>query len=205
MILTTDIDSNIKIKKIDDLCSVPQIVYVTKFDEDSTKKFNDDIIKALDTKQPIIPIVIDSYGGYVDSLIHMMDMISSIKVPVATICEGKAMSCGAVLLSAGKEGYRFMGKNARVMIHEVSKGIHGKNSEIKADAKETDRLNRLIIQMMAKNVGKPENYFLDFIHEKSHADWYLTAEEAKEHNLINIIGIPEFRIKISYDTNFVIG
>ena len=51
-----------------------------------------------------------------------MTMISAIKnseIPVATIVEGKAMSCGAVLLTFGEDGMRFADPDATVMIHDV--------------------------------------------------------------------------------------
>lgn len=40
-----------------------------------------------------------------------MSMVSDIKhsrIPVATIVQGKAMSCGAILFSCGEEGMRYM-------------------------------------------------------------------------------------------------
>jgi hypothetical protein len=66
-------------------------------------------------------------------------MVANIKasnIPVATIVEGKAMSCGALLFSYGASGYRFMDKHATIMIHDVSSGARGKIEEIKADAKD---------------------------------------------------------------------
>jgi ATP-dependent protease ClpP protease subunit len=60
---------------------------------------------------------------------------------------------------------RFMDPDATVMIHDVASGQWGKNEEIKASAAETDRLNKKILSMMAKNCGKPDDYFLKAIHE----------------------------------------
>ena len=48
------------------------------------------------------------------------------------------------------------------------------------------RLNKKVYQMMAKNCSQPKNYFLDIIHSKGHADWYIEAREAKKHNLEGI-------------------
>ena len=79
------------------------------------------------TGQKVIPVVIDSYGGQVYSLMSMIAAIESAELPVATIVEGKAMSCGAVLLSFGEQGMRFADPHATVMIHDVSSGGYGKN------------------------------------------------------------------------------
>ena len=50
------------------------------------------------------------------------------------------MSCGAILFSFGVDGMRYMDPDATVMIHDVSSMGWGKVEEIKADAKEVERL-----------------------------------------------------------------
>ena len=56
--------------------------------------------------------------------------------------------------------------------------------------------------MMAKNCGHPKNYFLDVIHTKGHADWYVDAREAKKHNLANHLRVPEMRIEAEVSFKF---
>ena len=107
----------------------PVIVVVNKFDEQAADEFRNKFSIAQSTGQNVIPVVIDSYGGQVYSLMSMISTIRSSKIPVATIAEGKAMSCGAVLLSFGQEGMRFMDPDATVMIHDVASGQHGKNEK----------------------------------------------------------------------------
>ena len=109
----------------------PVIVRVNKFDEKSVKEFQTSIAMAHNTGQKVIPIVIDSYGGEVYSLMAMISAIKHAEIPIATIVEGKAMSCGAILFSFGEEGMRFMDPNATVMIHDVSSGQLGKVEEVK--------------------------------------------------------------------------
>jgi ATP-dependent Clp protease protease subunit len=197
-----NIDPRILIRKINELVLKPKAIYVNKFTEESALKFHKDMSDAEDTGQKIIPIYIDSYGGYVDALVHMVDVIRSCKTPVATICLGKAMSCGAVLLSQGAEKHRYIASASRVMIHDVASFTGGKVEEIKADAAETDRLNTLIYTWMAENTGHDDEYFKKIVHGKGHADWFLTAEEAKKHNLVNHIKIPRFTIDVGVDIKF---
>ena len=102
----------------------PVIVRVNKFDEESAKKFSDSIAQAHNTGQKVIPVVIDSYGGQVYSLKTMISAIKHSELPIATIVEGKAMSCGAVLLTFGEDGLRFADPDATVMIHDVSSGVY---------------------------------------------------------------------------------
>lgn len=197
-----EIDPSIKIRKFDELCDVPGFVYVNKFDEESAKTFSTAIREAEQRNQPVVPIVIDSYGGEVYSLLSMVDMVKNCKKPVATIVLGKAMSCGAVLFTMGADGMRFMGPNATVLIHDVSSFSLGKVEEIKVSAIEVERLNQLIYKLMARNCGQSDSYFLDIVHSKGHADWYITPEEALKHKIATAIRIPEFNSKISVDIKF---
>jgi ATP-dependent Clp protease, protease subunit len=196
------IDPKIKSKRIEDLVDVPHIILVNKFDEESAKAFREEFSKAVNTNQQIIPVVIDSYGGQVYSLLSMVNTIKNSPVPVATFGSGKMMSCGSVLFTCGSEGHRYMDPFATMMIHDVATGGWGKIEEIKADAKEGERLNQLIFKMMASNCGKEENYFLKLVHENHNADLFLDANECKKHNLCNHIRTPSFKIKVSADISF---
>ena len=185
-------------KLIDNL---PVVIRVRKFTEDAAKEFSELMRKAHNTGQPVIPIIIDSYGGQVYSLMSMISDIRHADLTVATIIQGKAMSCGAILSSFGDEGHRYMDRDATMMIHDVSSMQWGKVEEIKASAEETERLNKKVYRMMAENCGHPEDYFLDIIHDKGHADWFLDYEEASQHNLINHAHVPQLKIaaKVEFD------
>lgn len=184
---------------IDDL---PIVARINKFDEPTAKAFSSVVSKAQNTGQPVLPVIIDSYGGQVYSLMSMISNIKNSRIPVATIIEGKAMSCGAILFSFGQEGMRFVDPDATVMIHEVSSMSWGKVEEIKVSAEETDRLNKKIFEMMAENCGHHKDYFLDIVHDKGHADWFLDPDECLKHNLANHIHIPELKIETRVSFKF---
>jgi ATP-dependent Clp protease protease subunit len=185
-----------------ELANNPVIVTVNKFDEQSADDFRNKFSMAQNTGQKVVPVVIDSYGGQVYSLMSMISTIRSSPLPVATIVEGKAMSCGAVLLTCGQEGMRFMDPDATVMIHDVASGQYGKNEEIKASAAETDRLNKKIFQIMARNCGKPDDFFLKEIHKRGHADWFLEVDECKEIGLVNHARVPKINVKVDVSIDF---
>ena len=182
--------------------SLPVVIRVNKFDEKAAQDFSKDVARAQNTGQPVLPVIIDSYGGQVYSLMSMISDIEHSRIPVATIVQGKAMSCGAILFSFGVDGMRYMDPDATVMIHDVSSMGWGKVEEIKADAKEVERLNQKIYRMMAKNCGHHEEYFLDIVHEKGHADWFLDAKEAKRHKLANKLKVPEMKIGVKVQFEF---
>lgn len=180
----------------------PVVIRVNKFDEESAKDFCSAMSLAQNTGQSVIPVIIDSYGGQVYSLMAMISAIKASKVPVATIIEGKAMSCGAILFSFGAEGMRYMDPDATLMIHDVSSGSWGKIEELKADVREGERLNKKVYEMMAKNCGKDPAYFLDIIHTKGHADWFLDIVEAQKHGLANHARLPVLTATIDVKYSF---
>ena len=186
-------------KLIDDL---PIVIRVNKFDEAAAKEFSSLMARAQNTGQPVVPVVIDSYGGQVYSLMSMISDIQHSKLPVATIVQGKAMSCGAILFSFGAPGKRFMDPDATLMIHDVSSMSWGKVEEVKVSAEETDRLNQKIYHMMAENCGQHEEYFLEIVHDKGHADWFLDAKECKKHKLANHLRIPDIKIETTVKIDF---
>ena len=95
-----------------------------------------------------------------------------------------------------------MSEHATIMLHDASMGTEGKTEEIKSDANELERLNKLIFKLVAQNCEQPEDYFEKIVHQKGHADWYLTAKDAKKHKLCTHIGIPELSVKVSVSYNF---
>jgi len=189
------------IKEIE-LRKSPIIIRVNSFDEKSAKEFQEQVALAHNTGQKVIPVVIDSYGGQVYSLMTMISAIKHSELPVATIVEGKAMSCGAVLLTFGEEGMRFADPDATIMIHDVSSGGYGKIEELKADVKEADRLDEKIYVMMARNCGKKDDYFKKKVFTKKHADWFMDSKEAKKHNIVNHLRVPKIGISVSVDIDF---
>ena len=182
--------------------SLPVVIRVNKFDEKGAEDFSKSVAAAQNTGQPVLPVIIDSYGGEVYSLMSMISDIQHSRIPVATIVQGKAMSCGAILFSFGVEGRRYMDPDATVMIHDVSSMAWGKVEEVKVSAQETERLNQKVYKMMAENCGHDEDYFLDIVHEKGHADWFLDAKDGLRHTLANQLHIPELKIGVKVEFEF---
>lgn len=180
----------------------PIVIKVNEFNESASAAFSMQFALAHETGQSIIPIVIDSYGGEVYSLMSMVSLVKASRLKVATIIMGKAMSSGAIFASCGHEGYRFAAPNATLMIHDVSASAFGKNEELKSKASEVDRLNNYVYTLLAQNCGKSDDYFRKLNHDHGHSDWLLTAEDMLEHNIINHIRIPQMTTTVSVDINF---
>lgn len=186
-----------------DSLQAPKVVTVNKFTELSARKFRREFYEAVNTGQEFVPIVVDSFGGYVYSLLSMVDVIKSSPVPVATISTGKSMSCGAVLSACGTKGWRWMSPMSTFMIHEISDEIYGKMVEIKASAKESKRINTIIFGLLDSAAGKTPGFFWDLLHEKDHADLYLSALQTKKFGLVDHVGTPHIKVAVKVASSLV--
>lgn len=186
-------ESKSKVCNVDDL----PFVYVTAFDDAAVKDFYINVSKLESNPEvKIIPIIINSYGGQVYSLLAMLDILSGVTKPICTVAIGKAMSCGSVLLAAGTPGYRYVAENAHVMIHEVSSGTWGKTTEVKEDVKNTAKLNDILLTKLAQLCGKKDKkFFHKEIKKRTNLDWFLNDKECKKLGLVDVIGMPRFAKK----------
>jgi ATP-dependent Clp endopeptidase proteolytic subunit ClpP len=189
---------------VKDLIEPPVIIRVGEITEFAAKEFSKQMTEAYNTGQDVIPVVIDSFGGDAYALLSMLSDIESSKLPVVTICIGKAMSAGAILLAHGIPGGRFIDPTATVMIHEVSSSNWwAKLSDLKVDVAEISRLNCILFTKMAYACGhKDRNFFLKLIEKKHNIDLYVNAFEAQKLKIIDHLGIPEFRVTISSKIEF---
>ena len=176
-------------------------IWVTKFDDEHAQKFRVAVLEAarLDHSRPVA-IYINSYGGSVDALSKMIETMDEIPNPIITVCMGKAMSCGAILLSHGD--VRFLGRHSRVMVHEVSSGTFGNVQDMKTDVKEVERLNMYFLGLLARNCGfKNYNELRSVIKTQDGTDLYLVGEQAIKFGIVDTIGLP----KITSRTTFMVG
>jgi len=68
-----------------------------------------------------IEFYVSTYGGNADDMFALFDIMTLVKkeTDIQTIGLGKVMSAGVLILAAGTKGQRRIGKNCRVMIHNV--------------------------------------------------------------------------------------
>ncbi len=174
-------------------------VWVTKIDEDSAQEFRECILEhtKADPSKPII-VYIDSFGGHVDALAKMIETMDEIPNHIVTVCAGKAMSAGAILLSHGDT--RFCGRNSRIMVHEISSGTSGDVHDIYADAVAIKRLNERFMGLLAKNCGIKGGYKALRKHIKSQdgRDNYMDADEALKFGIVDGIGMPKVTGDLTY-------
>lgn len=176
----------------------PVVVTVRgQFNEDMSKAFFEDMDKALLTGQRVIPIRIDSFGGYVHTLIGMIDYLEELKsrrYHIVTMVIGKAMSCGALLFMMGDE--RYIAPMSEVMIHRMWSMTAGRTDDMKADLEATQRLEARVKEACSINIGKGKSWLIDELAKRKDTDWTLTARECKRHNVATRIGLPVMNLNI---------
>ena len=143
------------------------------------------IMLYLDSEDPGKPIYlyINSPGGSVTAGLAIYDTMRHIKSEVVTICVGLAASMGAFLLCGGTKGKRLALPHSRIMIHQPSGGMQGRNqaTDIDIEAREILRIRDQLNQMMADNTGQS----IEKIQKDSDRDFFMSAYEAKEYGLID--------------------
>jgi len=143
-------------------------------------------LEAEDPKKDI-SLYINSPGGSVTAGLAIYDTMEHIKPDVSTICVGIAASMGAVLLSSGTKGKRFVLPNAEVMIHQVMGGAEGQASDIEITARHILKTKENLGKILAKNTGKT----FDQVTKDSDRDYYMSADEAKKYGLVDNILRPK--------------
>lgn len=134
-----------------------------------------------DDSEKDIHIYVNSPGGVVSAGLAIYDTMQYIKPDIATYCLGQAASMGALLLTAGTAGKRYVLPNSRIMIHQPIGGFHGQATDVEIHAKEILKLKDTLNNIMAKHTGQP----LDKIHVDTERDFFMSAPEAKEYGLVD--------------------
>lgn len=130
-----------------------------------------------------IYLYINSPGGSVTSGLAIYDTMNYIKSDVSTICFGIAASMGALLLSSGTRGKRYILPNADVMIHQVLGKSEGQASDIEISTKRILNLKKRLNKILSKNTNKN----IKTIEKDTDRDNYLSAQEAIEYGLVDKI------------------
>ena len=130
-----------------------------------------------------IHLYINSPGGMVTAGLAVYDTMQFIRSPISTLCMGMAMSFGAVLLTAGTKGKRFILPHARVMIHQplIRGGMGGQETDIRIEGQEMASNRRRLSEILALHSGQS----FKKVDADVERNFYLSAEEAVAYGLVD--------------------
>ncbi len=128
-----------------------------------------------------ITLYINSPGGAVHAGMGIIDTMNFIKCDVSTVCIGMAASMGAMILSAGTKGKRFVLPNSEVMIHQPLGGAEGQASDIAIAAENILKTRKILYKMLADNTGKT----VEQIEKDADRNYWMGASEAVKYGIVD--------------------
>lgn len=134
-----------------------------------------------------IQLYINSPGGSVSAGLAVYDTMQHIKNDVVTICLGRAASMGAVLLSGGTKGKRYILPHAEVMIHQPSGGMEGQAEDMCIAAEHIKKIRTELNELLSENCNKP----FEQMCKDTERDCWLSAKEAVEYGVVDKILEPK--------------
>lgn len=182
----------------------PEVVRVgSEVSDEGLESFDEAVRAAEASPLPVVPVLINSEGGDVYSLLHMVETLRRVRSkPVATIVCGKAFSAAATLFTCGHPDHRYIAEHGTLMVHEVTGDeVGGSASDIGTEADEIARLNDVLFCLMDDNCGKRRGYFKRLAGRG--VDVYLDRAGALQHGLATVAGTPTFRVDVAVTSSVV--
>ena len=142
--------------------------------EDPKDKDSQDLIVARS-----ISMMVSTHGGSAAemfSILDVMDMIKRRTCDIETFGIGKVMSAGVPILAAGTKGKRKVGRNCRIMLHNVMAGSHGTIISMENELEEIKWVQERYIQCLSQYTKLTPSKIKKLL--KTQKDVYISAEEA---------------------------
>src|SRR6056300_420775 len=153
--------------------------FVEKF-----KKLEIDLLKKMAELvgyEPQIRVHIMSDGGDIFAGLNMMNVLERSRVKVVTIAQGACCSAATFVLLGGKE--RRMGKNAYLLIHQISTEMWGSFNDLKHELKSTDKLMKMLKEMYLSKTKIPERKFKKLMKK----DIYLGPDKCLKYGIVSAL------------------
>jgi len=130
-----------------------------------------------------IHMYINSPGGSITAGLAIYDTMQFLRCDVATFCVGQAASMGAVLLTGGTPGKRYVLPNGRVLLHQplLSGILEGPATDLSIEAREIIRLRKRLYEILSKHTGQT----LEKVERDCDRNLWLEADEAIAYGLVD--------------------
>lgn len=130
-----------------------------------------------------IKIYIDSPGGSVTAGMAIIDTMNYVSADVQTVCMGMCASMGAMMLSQGAKGKRYILPNGEVMIHQPLGGTQGQATDINIYAKNITKTKDKLVNILVESTGQPK----DKVKKDIERDYWMDANEAIDYGIVDVI------------------
>jgi ATP-dependent Clp protease, protease subunit len=126
---------------------------------------------------------INSPGGSVSAGMGIFDMMNQIRPDVCTVCVRFAGGMAGFLLSAGTKGKRMSLSASQMMLGQPLGSAQEQLTDIVLQAREILYCKGRLNNLLAQHTGQP----VEKIQEDTEWDFYMSAIEAKEYGLIDMV------------------
>lgn len=126
-----------------------------------------------------IAMMVSTHGGVASDMFSILDIMEMVKTrtcDIETFGIGKVMSAGVPILAAGTKGKRKVGKNCRIMLHNVMAGTGGTIFSMENELEEIKWVQERYIETLASYTKLTPSKIKKLL--KTQKDVYISAEEA---------------------------
>ena len=134
-----------------------------------------------------VEFYISSGGGSVNDMFAVYDLMNIVKIhrDIATFGFGKIYSAAVPLLASGTKGKRYMGRNARLMMHHCSASAAGTQPDIRSTFQEMKKIEDMMVQAIADNSDLSAGEIYNILSKNT--DEFFSAEDALEMGIVDEI------------------
>ena len=131
--------------------------------------------------EPQIRISIMSDGGDIFSGLNMMNVLERSRVKVVTIAQGSCCSAATFVFLGGSE--RRIGKNAYLLIHQLTTEFWGNFQDLRNEMKTSEKFMKMLKKMYMSKTKIPEKKFKRLMKK----DIYLTPEKCIKYKIAHVV------------------
>ena len=126
-----------------------------------------------------ISMMISTHGGVASDMFSILDIMEMVKertCDIETFGIGKVMSAGVPILAAGTVGKRKVGRNCRIMLHNVMAGTGGTIFSMENELEEIKWVQERYIECLSSYTKLTPSKIKKLL--KTQKDVYISAEDA---------------------------
>lgn len=146
------------------------------------------LAESIEDRNAKLTMIITSYGGSVDPVFGLIDVMLNVPCPIRTVAAGAIVSAGFMLFLAGDD--RVVTKNTSIMCHQFSAWFGGKEHDVVAYGPELDRLSKAMVRYISKRTGMAQKKVKETLLGPT--DCWLSAKEAVKlgiaHRVVSSFG-----------------
>lgn len=145
-------------------------------------------IEALET--PVVVVNIRSVGGDVADALLIYEALLSLDAHITTRCYGYTASAATIIAQAANDGCREISDSALYLIHNSSCVAEGNATDLKQQAELLSKTDERIAAIYSAHSGKEVSFFRELMARNGGDGEWLTAEQALEAGLVDVIVKP---------------